>query len=519
MWMTSNAASGAEPKRGTRSISESRARIRRGHRHLAAHAILLAVACLVQLTARAQGEVPAHSVAGTDQNALPGVHEVPLAAALPEAIAARIGLGYGWTESVLSTNDRHHRLQLDAAASFSPSRNFGGSLRVLGRYDAHRGEPSGADSGIVTETHLAARAAFPLSEQLHAGAELGLWLPAGDSVGDALSALSGDLSLLAAYTPLPELTLGLSLGMRMDRSRHAGGDPLRYSAADRFALGVSDAMWAARPGLAVSYRIGALECVLEWAYRMYFAHPAESPHWIRAGARYRPRGPLQLELLVGVSPSARPSLAEGAPLAVVEPRLSVGLSATYAWSLAAAPPPLKLAPTAPVAPAAPLLAAVRGQVLAKSGAPLAAASVNLVHGEARSSTVTDEQGAFALRELPAGSYELEVSAEGFTARRQSLSLQAGATEELRLELEPELPIGQIRGSVRRFDGRPIAANIALRELNLTQRCREDGTFELDVPPGEYTVVVTAKGFAQQKRKAKVELRGVAILIVELEPGR
>src|ERR1700755_2407514 len=45
--------------------------------------------------------------AGTAVDALPGVHEVPLAARIPEAWRARLGLGYGWTESVLNDDDAH----------------------------------------------------------------------------------------------------------------------------------------------------------------------------------------------------------------------------------------------------------------------------------------------------------------------------------------------------------------------------------------------------------------------------
>jgi hypothetical protein len=261
-----------------------------------------------------------------------------------------------------------------------------------------------------------------------------------------------------------------------------------------------------------------VEGIAEWAYRMYFARPAKSPMWIRVGARVRPVAALQLELLLGVSPSARPALAEPI-LAVVEPRFAVELSAVYAWSLA--PPPMAAAePVATPAPAAPPPPAqLRGQVLARSGAALPSAVVTLVRAEQREQTQTDEQGHFSFSAQSAGDYALEVTAEGFTASQQPVALQAGATAELRIELQPELPIGQVRGTVRRFDGKPVVATVAITELKIKEPCQADGTFELNVPPGEYTVVVKAKGFAAQTRKAKVELRGVAILIVELEPVR
>jgi hypothetical protein len=73
--------------------------------------------------------------------------------------------------------------------------------------------------------------------------------------------------------------------------------------------------------------------------------------------------------------------------------------------------------------------------------------------------------------------------------------------------------------VRRFDGKPILARIVISTLKIDQKTRPDGTFEIDVPPGDYSVVVSAERFSRQTRTAHVERRGVAILIVELEPSR
>lgn len=454
-------------------------------------------------------------------NALPGVYEVPLAVQARAGVAARAGLSYGWAEAVLNTDDSHHRLQLDAAASITPLPWLSAALRLLGRYDAHSGTGSDSDYGIVTGTHLGARALRPLGNDFQAGAELELWLPGGDTVGKAFAAVSGDLQLLLAYAPQGSgLKLGLALGLRLDRSRYAGGEPSRFSAADRLALGVSDGIWAAKPGLAFAYRSGAVEWLAEWAYRMYFDYVSRSPMWVRAGARYWPSDNLQLELLLGVSPSKRPSLAEGAPLAVIEPRLWAGLSATYTWpasepqSEVAAPPP----PPAPPPEPEPR-ATLQGQIAAAGGAPLAGASVTLTRDELRVQHTTDAQGKYTFSDLEPGEYRLEIAAEGFQPSERSVVLQPGAAPELSVPLTQELPIGQIRGTVRRFDGRPILARIVISALKIDQKTRPDGSFEIDVPPGDYSVVVSADRFARQTRMAHVEQRGVAILIVELEPSR
>jgi hypothetical protein len=458
----------------------------------------------------------------TGHNALPGVYEVPLGVQARKGIAARAGLSYGWTEAVLKMNDSHQRLQLDAAASLTPLPWLSTALRVLGRYDLHSGTGSESDYGIATETHLGARAVFPLGRDFQAGADLALWLPAGDSVGKAFSAVSSDLQLLLAYAPQASgLKLGLTLGLRMDRSRYAGGEPERLSAADRLALGVSDGIWAAKPGLAVAYRRGDVEWLAEWAYRMYFDYVAESPMWVRAGARYWPSSNLQLELLLGVSPSKRPALTQPAALVVVEPRLWAGLALTYAWPTnepapQSAPPP----PPPPLHPEPEPRATLHGQVAAASGAPLPGASVTLTQDESRTEQATDAQGKFKFTELEPGEYQLEVAADGFEPTKRRVVLQPGVAPELiSIPLTQELPIGQIRGTVRRFDGKPVAARIVISELKIDQKTRPDGTFEIEVPPGDYSVVVTAERFARQTRTAHVEQRGVTILIVELEPRR
>jgi hypothetical protein len=486
-------------------------------------AIALSTLIVVTLVSSQRARVSAQAQperAGSGVDALPGVHEVPLAVRGPEGLKTRLGLGYGWTESVLKMNDSHHRLQIDAAGSFTPLPWFAIALGVLGRYDAHTGSVS--DSGVITETHLGARATFPLGAQMHAGAQLSLWLPGGDTVASSFSALSGDLQLLLAYAPEQSpITLGLALGLRVDRSQYAGGDPRGYSAADRLALGASDSILAAREGLVVSYRVGRVEWIAEWAFRMYFARIAESPMWIRAGARYFPAPRLQLELLLGVSPSKRPSLADGAPLAVIEPRVSAGLSATYAWS-SQEPQPSAAASASEKAQPQPVKqppAKVRGQVLAPSGSGLAGATLTLSHGDAKRTATSDAQGVFEFEALPEGQYALSVVADGFIADQQSLELHDGDAPELHVTLKRELPQGQIRGTVRRFNGKPVVASVTIADLGITQQTHDDGTFEIDVPPGQYSVAVKARGFRPQTRKARVELHGVAILIVELEAAK
>jgi Carboxypeptidase regulatory-like domain len=461
---------------------------------------------------------------GVGPDALPAVSEVPLAAPLQPGFAARVGLGYGFTESVLHTGEAHHRTQLDIAASLVARPWFAAAVRLLGRYDLQAGGSDSGDHGLITEGQLHARTQLPLTATLQAGAELALWLPGANTIGDSPRALSGDLQLFATYLPTHSpLTLGLALGLRVDRSKFSGGDPSSYSSADRLTLGVSDSLLAARMGVAASYRVGRLSIISEWSWDMYLDYPDKSPMWILAGARYHVSGAWQLEALLGVSPSQRPSLAEGAPLARIEPRFSAGLSAALAFPWASTAQPIAPESSANSSSAMPPIAAattavVRGHVSTPAAVGVAGASVTLEAGDQTLSTESDARGFFAFADLPAGSYHVRVSAKGWTLPERDVELRPGVNPAIELTLKRALPKGQIRGTVRSFDGTPLAAVISVPALGIQQTTGSAGVFEIDVPPGEYDVLATVPGFTTQKRRARVELLSVAILIMELQPN-
>jgi hypothetical protein len=492
-------------------------------------ATCIAKACLLLMLVLAAAELgPTRALGqpvrvGPGPDALPAVNEVPLSVKTQRGIAVRLGVGYGFTEAVLESDDTHHRTQLDGAVSLTPLPWLSAALRLLGRWDVQSGGSDDGDYGFITETHLTGRVEGAVSSAFRIGSELALWLPGGDTVGDGFAALSGDAHLLGTFVPPNSpLTLGLATGLRVDRSKYSGGDPDMYSEADRLALGASDSILALRLGAAMSYRLGDVDLLAEWSWKMYFDYAGESPMWFRAGARYRPSRVWQLELLVGASPSARLPEREDAPLAVVEPRVAGTFSAALAfpWEVEDTEEQERRARLEAERKAAEAARVrLRGRVLTPAAAPLPAAQIVLEQGDRVLRAESDAQGGFALEGMPPGQYQLSVSAEGWVAHEQPLQLSSGQNPELQITLKRELPRGQIRGTVRRFNGTPVRASIVIRSLEIDQQTGEDGAFEIDVPPGEYEVVVKARGFAQQKRRARVEQNGVAILIVELEPNK
>ena len=82
-----------------------------------------------------------------------------------------------------------------------------------------------------------------------------------------------------------------------------------------------------------------------------------------------------------------------------------------------------------------------------------------------------------------------------------------------------MPQGQIRGQISDYGGKPLAASIEVKPLGKRMTANDKGAFEVDVPPGDYRVVVRARGHRTQVRKARVENNGVTVLVVNLQRKR
>jgi hypothetical protein len=84
--------------------------------------------------------------------------------------------------------------------------------------------------------------------------------------------------------------------------------------------------------------------------------------------------------------------------------------------------------------------------------------------------------------------------------------------------EPPTARGQLRGSVRSYGGRGIAATIHIAgseggtPTTLESRA---GNFEVDLPPGSYEVRIEAPAFVSQRRRITIEENGVILLNVDL----
>ena len=134
-------------------------------------------------------------------------------------------------------------------------------------------------------------------------------------------------------------------------------------------------------------------------------------------------------------------------------------------------------------------------------------------------TVTGADGSFSLDDLEPGDASVEITAEGFAPVSREITLSTAAPAKLEVSVAKALPIGQVRGLVRDYGGKGIAAAIRVEPVGLEVKVGADGTFEVNVAPGSYEIVIHAAGYADQKRRVVVERDGVTMLNVELRKGR
>lgn len=148
-----------------------------------------------------------------------------------------------------------------------------------------------------------------------------------------------------------------------------------------------------------------------------------------------------------------------------------------------------------------------------SGAPLPDTNIRVAGRELRSNA----QGAFRAERVPAGS--VSVSAELFRYRgdQDTVVLERGAEEDVRLALEP-ITTGTVRGVVlSAADGKPVGgATVTIG--NLTARSDAAGRFEIEqVPAGDRSVRASLRLFEPGESRVGVEAAVAVDTEIRLTP--
>jgi uncharacterized membrane protein len=122
--------------------------------------------------------------------------------------------------------------------------------------------------------------------------------------------------------------------------------------------------------------------------------------------------------------------------------------------------------------------------------------------------------------LPPGPVSVKVTAPGFNPGEEAASIVAGQSSELTVTLVPEkkrVPAtlsGQVRSA---RGGKPVVAQLEVRELKQTISADDAGAFSVQIPGGKYTVRISAPGFVTQTKSVTVRDGDQAIFNVDLAP--
>jgi|GEM_PF-882645 hypothetical protein len=103
------------------------------------------------------------------------------------------------------------------------------------------------------------------------------------------------------------------------------------------------------------------------------------------------------------------------------------------------------------------------------------------------STTTKADGSFVLSDIPAGSFPVSFSKEGWATVTQDVIVDVGKTATVSVTLPKLLTV---KGVVV-VDGEGVGGiTVKIQEPNLSSKTRNDGSFEIpNVPPGSYTLLV------------------------------
>jgi hypothetical protein len=281
-------------------------------------------------------------------------------------------------------------------------------------------------------------------------------------------------------------------------------------------------------GVGVGHRLaGGTELLGELSGDILFGADApsvmESPWRLSLAARHPVTEHLDVMFAADVSLSARPAF-DSDKLVPIEPRVGGLLTAVYRFGGGeeAAPEPVEEevveekpveeVPKEPEIPTTP----VTGSVVDEGGRPLADVQVVMtLEGAEPVEERTFANGTFEFKEVPEGAVELVIKTPGYDEKK--ISFEDGQERKGEVVLYPSLPAGQVKGEVRDLKGNPVAATIKITPGDKVIQVKADGTFELELAPGRYTVRFEAPDLSPQKRFIRVQDRGVVILNIGLSP--
>jgi Carboxypeptidase regulatory-like domain len=491
-----------------------------GSRSVAVAVVAARLAAVIAgLVAAAPRTARAEQATGEARGALPGFVRVGAAGPFHPGLVVSGLAGYGYQGAVVAESDQHHRAAFDVAASFRPLDWLAIAAVISARYDRHVDTGASDESGWVDDPQLAARASGQIGEALWLAGQAGVWVPGRDA--PSLDAASLDVLGLASWAP-GRLALGAQAGFRFDRSDEAIDQPGELTPSDRLALGVSESH-AVLLGLGASLRTGATEWVGEWSWDLLVGERApaarRSPMRVAAGVRRQVSQTLELQLALEYSLARSPGAMDDA-LFPVEPRVQALAGITFQPGRERQHERLAVRPARARSEFDSLARpSITIAVVGPDRRPVAGADVVLLPSDGSAGRVrmgrTDTAGRANFDDVDEGLTRVRITRPGLRTSTHLIEVEPGQPGAFRFALAAAPRPAQLRGVVRSWSGRPLAAELTVFPAGVRTRCDARGEFEIDLPPGDYQVSVRAPGYRAQRRRVHIERDGVTILNVDL----
>ena len=481
--------------------------------------------------------------------AMPGGLHVPTPDTLPKGTLQVSTLsGFGYRKGLLDANHRFGRAMGELAVAYAPTDTVTFGLSLDGRYDRHYGLPPAGDDGYVGDPHLNVRLAKAFGT-IKTGVQLGIWVPGKNAPSVAGSAISVDVRGLMSLAAGPG-ALSFDVGFRLDNSAKSVDDPTRLSLQDRVSLGVSDynAVFA---GAHLMIPSGKLWIGAEVSLDAFIGSPpagsaelAEGSRLYRAGLDVGYHINEQWSVLAFLEVAKVPGIltaqvmTNSIPLIPYEPILTggLGLQAKFGGpkrtgALFADKDCHRHVPPDCAEVRIPLLAEITGTVVDSTGKPVIGAKISLA---LKNSTVppvaTDDKGMYVFKGVPIGTtvdnkpsieetgVEVAVEVGNMKPGKATIAaVQPGPNPVAAIKLEPLLPPGQLRAVVRGLPGGKavVGATVTIAPGDQKAETNAEGTFEVNLSPGSYKIMVKAAGYAPQELDVTIDPNGVAIKNIDL----
>ena len=457
----------------------------------------------------------------------------------------------------LVTGDDHQRFRGHLLLSYTPWQYAEAFLRFTGAANENlRTDPARIEDQVifaVGDIAFGGKGQYPILPNLRIGPELGiLFLNGVDSVGPDLDATSVHGGLIATYD-LQGLVAALPLrahfnwGYFWDNSEHLqdfASYPLSSLNVEKFSLGINRPRMQLKVGIDALLRqyVGiGLQPILEFNVDLATGGPDEDfrrPQYTAA------TGPLAAEDLDGrvstwftlglrTNPIAGLIVDIGADLGVTSPAYGFGPPVppwNFIFGIGYTVDPLARVKKDPPPPPPPVAATgtIRGTVISSSDRqPVVGATVTFA-GSKLAPLQTDAEGSFLSPALDAGSANIDVVASGFEPRSVTVDVQANQQTDRVIVVVPTAPRAvappppqadpEVRVQVTGEGDAGLPATLVFSgPTDETLNANAIGVATAKMPPGSYTVEISAPDHLTRRTVIEVPKTGTASLNVALTP--